>query len=259
MLRNVYRYSGGASGDAAAGDVKDVVAGGLYSFLQLPPSATAAETARVIFAKLAGLGIIVGSMGMKLPQIMRILEARSVLGLSLTANYFEVPLVSNGVIYHFKKGYPFSAYGENAFLLVQNLIVVALMWRYSAPPMKHRAMAAMTATFVALCVGTYSLPDRWQPLLVLSSTPLILLVTIPQILVNARQGHTGQMSAITVALKLGGSAIRLATTLIEIGVDRALLLNYGLGTVLNGVLMAQWYLMRDATQAAIEFKGEHSE
>ena len=53
------------------------------------------------------------------------------------------------------------------------------------------------------------------------------------------QGHTGRMSAITVFLKFGGSSMRLFTTLVEIGKDKALLAGYGLGATLNGVLMAQ--------------------
>jgi hypothetical protein len=53
------------------------------------------------------------------------------------------------------------------------------------------------------------------------------------------QGHTGTMSPVTAALKFVGSAIRLITTLIEIGKDKALLTSYGLGAALNGVLVAQ--------------------
>jgi hypothetical protein len=47
------------------------------------------------------------------------------------------------------------------------------------------------------------------------------------------------MSPVTAALKFVGSAIRLITTLIEIGKDKALLTSYGLGAALNGVLVAQ--------------------
>lgn len=57
------------------------------------------------------------------------------------------------------------------------------------------------------------------------------------------QGHTGYMSAITVFLKLGGSSMRLLTTLVEIGKDKALLTGYGLGASLNGILMAQVCVM----------------
>jgi hypothetical protein len=36
-------------------------------------------------------------------------------------------------------------------------------------------------------VASWSLPERLQPLLVLISTPLVVMVTVPQIIINAQQ------------------------------------------------------------------------
>ena len=63
-----------------------------------------------------------------------------------------------------------------------------------------------------------------------------------QIWQNYRNGGTGQLSFITVLLQFGGSAARVATTLIK-NFNMPDLLNYGLTAGLNGLVFAQvvWY------------------
>lgn len=70
------------------------------------------------------------------------------MGLSFAANYFEVPLISSSVIYHVKRKVPFSAYGENCFILAQNLLIVGLIWHYGN--VKFATKALLSALFVVV-------------------------------------------------------------------------------------------------------------
>lgn len=223
----------------------------LFKWLQMPPNSSGSEVAKMVASKACGLSIIAGSVFLKVPQIVKILEAKSVVGLSATSLYAEVPLVSSACIYHFLRRYPFSVYGENVFALIQNLIIILLLWKYSDPPVSSTTIISMTALFVGISWMSFLLPLRLQPILVYINTPLLALVTIPQIVLNAQQQHTGTLSGTTTLLKLAGCGMRLFTTLQEVGGDSALLFNYGLGFTMNGILALQWWMWRKASEAAL--------
>jgi len=55
---------------------------------------------------------------------------------------------------------------------------------------------------------------------------------------NYRNGHTGQLSAITIFLVFIGSMARIFTSIQETG-DPIVILNYVVSTVANGVIAAQ--------------------
>jgi hypothetical protein len=52
--------------------------------------------------------------------------------------------------------------------------------------------------FAAIFAGCYLLPDEHKHLVPLCNIPLIVLSRVPQIITNARNGHTGQVRAIAV-------------------------------------------------------------
>ncbi|CAN0070681.1 unnamed protein product, partial [Ectocarpus sp. 12 AP-2014] len=79
------------------------------------------------------------------------------------------------------------------------------------------------------------------------STPTILAVQLPQIWKNWRQKHTGELATLTVLLAFGGSSVRIATTIADLGGDPWLLFNYILGATSNATILAQIYLYRALT------------
>uniref|UniRef100_A0A7S4L975 Mannose-P-dolichol utilization defect 1 protein homolog n=1 Tax=Guillardia theta TaxID=55529 RepID=A0A7S4L975_GUITH len=192
---------------------------------------------QVMVSKFLGYGILVGSLFLQVPQLLRILLSRSVVGLSATARYSEVPINSSSVIYHFLLGYPLACYGENIVVLIQNLIVVALIWAWRTPRVPVREMLFCTLSFVVLCAAQLSLPKELLPWLIYVNIPFIFGSTVPQILANARQGHTGQLSILTCFLKLVGCCVRIFTTITQIGLDPGLLLGYFAGASMNLTLV----------------------
>ncbi|CAN0568670.1 unnamed protein product, partial [Laminaria digitata] len=74
-----------------------------------------------------------------------------------------------------------SAYGEILTILVQNLIVVLLLWRYMKNPPSSLGIAALISGFVATAVACAMLPKEYLVLLPLSNLPLIVLAKVPQV------------------------------------------------------------------------------
>jgi len=71
-----------------------------------------------------------------------------------------------------------------------------------------------------------------------SNLPLVLIGKLMQALKNYQNGHTGQLSAITALMLLGGSAARIFTSMRETG-DTLVVLIYVAATFANVVIMSQ--------------------
>ncbi|XP_059279375.1 mannose-P-dolichol utilization defect 1 protein homolog 2-like isoform X3 [Lycium ferocissimum] len=86
-----------------------------------------------LISKLLGYAIVAASTTVKLPQILKILRHKSVRGLSVVSFELEVIGYTIALAYCLHKGLPFSAFGEYAFLLIQAVILVAIIYYFSQP------------------------------------------------------------------------------------------------------------------------------
>lgn len=226
--------------------------------------------------RVAGYGIIAGSLGLKTPQIARVWQAKSLVGLAPASIYADVFLFATSVIYHILKRNPIRAYGESVVVLVQTMIMVALLWRYGGTDNDDAVLgkgeggsAAFSTTRAkklsspgggvlgrtAIVIGSVAaslacfqyLPERLWGLLVVVSTPTIFMVQVPQIAKNFRQRHTGELAGLTVLLAFIGSSIRIGTTIADLGGDPWLLFNYMLGASSNALMLFQMYIYRAKT------------
>ena len=75
--------------------------------------------AKLVISKVLGYGIVAGSLLVKLPQILKIAKAGSVAGLSGASINIEMLASTCSLAYYVGLGYPFSTWGENLFLCVQ--------------------------------------------------------------------------------------------------------------------------------------------
>lgn len=212
--------------------------------------------AQLLISKILGYCIFMGSFFLQMPQLLKIFRARSVTGISLSARYSEVPINSSTVIYHFLLGLPISTYGENVVVLVQNLLLVVAVWVYRKPRVPVSNMVLATAAFILLCVVQLNLPPSLLPLLIYLNIPFGIGSSLPQIIDNARQGHTGQLAMLTCLMKLAGCTIRLFTTVTQIGLDPGLLLSYATGAILNIILLVQGWIYRDETARVLAAEAE---
>ncbi|KAM3433797.1 hypothetical protein MY4824_005791 [Beauveria thailandica] len=185
-----------------------------------------------------GIGIIGASSIVKVPQILKLVSARSADGVSFLSYVLETSAYLITLAYNFRNGFPFSTYGETALILAQNVVISVLLLSYSN-------RAALAAVFVAVLGGAAGalFTDGVLDLKLLSylqagAGVLGVASKLPQILAIALQGGTGQLSAFTVFNYLAGSLSRIFTTLQEVD-DKLILYGFISGFALNAILAAQ--------------------
>ncbi|KAJ3894660.1 hypothetical protein GG344DRAFT_73813 [Lentinula edodes] len=204
------------------------------------------ECLKYSLSKALGIGIVVGGSVMKLPQLLLILRGRSARGLSLSAYILETLAYGINLSYSFRNMFPFSTYGENLFLTVQNILITFLIIFYT-PSLRHarrRRNAQLSYALLGLLVGILIVCYSSMPILAflqLSTLPLSLTSKVPQIRQNYRFQSTGQLSAFAVGSQVVGCLARLFTTATEVG-DWLVSAGFALALVLNGVLGVQLWI-----------------
>ncbi|PVF97804.1 mannose-P-dolichol utilization defect 1 protein [Serendipita vermifera] len=211
------------------------------------------HVADVVCLKLAiskglGIAIVLGGAIMKVPQLMLILKARHARGLSLPAFALETLAYLITLFYAYRNKYPFSTYGENLFLTIQNTLITLLIIYYFPTSQSHlttkraRSNRPIVGLAAAIAVVTsYTLlviPMSSLQLLQLGTVPISLFSKIPQISENYRNKSTGQLSVFAVASQVFGCAARLFTTATEMG-DSLVFAGFALAFVLNVILGLQ--------------------
>ncbi|KAH9851658.1 mannose-P-dolichol utilization defect 1 protein [Lenzites betulinus] len=206
---------------------------------------TDVECLKYSLSKGLGLGIVVGGSIMKVPQLLLIVSARSARGLSLTAYVLETLSYAITLAYSYRNQFPFSTYGENLFLTLQNVIITLLIVHYNPPP-ALAARPSLQRTIIGLqfviasTVALVTLPHSTIALFQLATLPLSLFSKLPQIRQNYRAQSTGQLSAFAVISQVGGCLARLFTTATEVG-DPIVSAGFALALALNIILGVQMW------------------
>jgi mannose-P-dolichol utilization defect protein 1 len=205
-------------------------------------------------SKALGYAILLGAVGVKLPQLLNILKAGTVAGLSSSAYICELLCYTIFGVYNMRKGYAFSTYGENVFMSMQNL---ALMYCFAVFPAAIGATPSITnsgakvmATLAGLVVygsvvaGLYtsiepgSSTSTFEMAIIAAPNLLILFARLPQIGNNFSCKSTGVLSVITQILNTVGCLARMFTTIQEVD-DMAILATACLSFFLNFIILGQ--------------------
>ncbi|KAG9315309.1 hypothetical protein JVU11DRAFT_4448 [Chiua virens] len=193
-----------------------------------------------------GLGIVVGGSIMKVPQLMLILSAQSARGLSLPAYVLETLAYAITTVYSYKNDFPFSTYGENFFLTLQNTLITFLIVYFPSTPLRKAQntagrLAVTVVGTIASAVVLYAVPKESLAFLQLATLPLSLFSKLPQIMQNARSRSTGQLSTFAVVAQIAGCLARLFTTATEVG-DVIVTAGFALALILNIVVGVQMWM-----------------
>jgi len=86
-----------------------------------------------------------------------------------------------------------------------------------------------------------------------ANIPMILLGKLIQIMTNFRNGHTGQLSAVTCFLLSLGAIARIFTSVQETG-DNIVILTYVCSSVVNTIIALQVILYWNRTSEATSLK-----
>jgi mannose-P-dolichol utilization defect protein 1 len=206
-------------------------------------------------SKVLGLGIVVAGSIVKLPQLLKLVNSKSGEGLSLSGYILETAAYIITLAYNFRLKFPFSTYGETAFIAVQNILILHLILHYTG---KTPYALAVIGGFAALAIPLFSanvVSYRHLQILQGLSIPLSLASKVPQIVTNFRNGSTGQLSAFTVFNYLAGSAARVFTTMTEVN-DPVILGGFVASVALNAILALQMVLYWNKSSPAPVVKVE---
>ncbi|XP_057711450.1 mannose-P-dolichol utilization defect 1 protein-like [Corythoichthys intestinalis] len=192
---------------------------------------------KILLSKVVGSVIILGSMLVKVPQIAKILGAKNAEGVSFLSLLGELFAITGSLAYSFANGFPFSAWGEALFVMFQTVTIGFLVQHYGG----RSCIGALFLLLYSITLALLLSPLAPAPLLAAmqaSNMPAIIISRVIQAAVNLRNGHTGQLSALTVTILFAGSLARIFTSVQETG-DTLLVVTYVVSVIANGVIVAQ--------------------
>ncbi|XP_061664783.1 mannose-P-dolichol utilization defect 1 protein-like isoform X2 [Syngnathoides biaculeatus] len=201
---------------------------------------------KTLLSKGLGTVIILGSMLVKLPQIVKLLAAKSAEGVSFPSLLGELLAITGSLAYAVAHGFPFSAWGEALFVLLQTLAVGFLVLRFRGRT-GAGALFLLVYTGVLLVLLSPPVPLSALAALQASNMPAVIVSRVIQAATNLRNGHTGQLSALTVAILFAGSLARIFTSVQETG-DTLLVVTYVVSVACNGLIAAQVLYYRKPTK-----------
>lgn len=216
---------------------------------------------QLAISKALGTAIITAASIVKVPQLIKLAQSQSAAGLSFTSYLLETASFTITLAYSVRNNFPFSTFGETAFIAIQDVAIGALILLYSG---RSAGAAAFIAVIAAAGYALF-LPEvvDMGSLKYLQAGAGILGIAskIPQIWTVYQEGGTGQLSAFAVCVDveffsrsilrsrtdiighkvfnyLAGSLSRIFTTLQEVD-DPLILYGFIAGFILNAVLAGQ--------------------
>jgi mannose-P-dolichol utilization defect protein 1 len=205
-----------------------------------------------LISKSLGYLIVIFSITLKLPQIWNMRQIKSDRGLSYLTMYTEIFIYLFCFLYGYRKGNPFSTYGENVFILIQSLFIILLCWKYgqksSTINKLFRAIFMILLALITIkCVDGKGIPEYVWTILATSPIPLSSIGRMSQIFVSFREKDTGSLSSITYLLGFLGSITRIFTTYTETG-DKIIIATFVYGAFLNLIILIQIVMYGDKSR-----------
>ncbi|KAM9836920.1 mannose-P-dolichol utilization defect 1b [Aulostomus maculatus] len=192
---------------------------------------------KIVLSKGLGIGIILGSVMVKLPQILKLMAAKSAEGLSFKSVLLELLAISGTMAYSITNKFPFSAWGEALFLMLQTVAIGFLIQHYGGRTSRGLLFTAVYFTLLVLLLSPVT-PMSVVTTMQASNMPAVIISRLIQAATNYRNGHTGQLSAISIFLLFAGSLARIFTSLQETG-DSLMALTYVISSCCNAVITLQ--------------------
>lgn len=212
---------------------------------------------KATISKLLGYSIILGAMLVKVPQIQKIVKSGSAVGISFTSLLLELFAITSMLSYSYAKDFPFSNWGDSFFLMVQVVIMCCLVLHYNG-----KAYIAFLFTIGYLSI-LFVLTSGITPVTVLAALqagniPAVVIAKLIQAAECVKNGHTGQLSAITFFLTFFGALARIFTSIQETG-DNIVIFTYCVSSTVNGIISFQivWYWK--ATEAYLKLESKKKE
>lgn len=184
---------------------------------------------------------------------MKIVDKKSVRGLSVTAFELEVVGYTISLAYCLHKKLPFSAFGEIAFLLIQALILMGCIYYFSKPLSVSAWVRVVVYFALAPALFAGKIDGLVFEALYASKHLIFLSARVPQIWKNFRGKSTGQLSFLTCLMNLGGSMARVFTS-VQVNAPFSMIMGIILAVFTNGIIMSQILLYRVKEEKQVDAK-----
>ncbi|XP_071370623.1 mannose-P-dolichol utilization defect 1b [Centroberyx affinis] len=201
-----------------------------FNFLDVP-------CLKIVLSKGLGIGIILGSVMVKLPQILKLMGAKNAVGLSFNSVLLELLAITGTMAYSIANNFPFSAWGEALFLMLQTVTIGFLIQHYGGRTGRGLLLTFMYFGLLAVALSPVT-PMSVVTTMQASNMPAIIIGRLIQAATNFHNGHTGQLSAVSVFLLFAGSLARIFTSVQETG-DSLMALTYVISSSCNGIIALQ--------------------
>jgi uncharacterized protein with PQ loop repeat len=157
------------------------------------------ECTSLAISKALGIGIVGASGIVKVPQILKLIRSRSSAGVSFVSYALETASLLITLSYGVRNQFPFSTYGESAFIAAQDVLVGVLVLTYAGRSAAAAAFVAVVAASIyTLLVDTTLIDGQTMAYLQAGAGALGVASKVPQILTIWQEGGTGQLSAFAV-------------------------------------------------------------
>lgn len=209
---------------------------------------------KMMISKTLSYGIIAGSLLLKVPQILKILAAKSGKGISIMSELMMIVALFGSMSYGYTKQFPLSSYGDVYFLYIQSIIILMLVLAFEGSYL-IALLSLTTIGGASFLLFTNAIPIDIILTLNAANIGLTCMSKLNQAFLNFRNGSTGALSAITLMLQFLGGVARIFTSIQETG-DFNLILTYAITSVANFILVFQlfYYWNSDAKAAKKQAK-----
>lgn len=234
---------------------------------------------KLAVSKVLSLAIVAASSVVKVPQMIKLINSGSAEGVSFVGYLLETASLMVTLVYNVRNKFPFSSFGETAFIVIQNVAICFLVLEYSGKGNMGTMLIAALAGTGFLLFNSDIVSAELLQYLQMGAGAVAALSKLPQIIAIFREGGTGQLSAFTVSHTLVyflvearntstndvlpiqvfsylfGSLSRIFTTLQEVP-DKVILYSFIAGFALNAVLALQMvaYWKAPASKQTTEHK-----
>jgi mannose-P-dolichol utilization defect protein 1 len=195
---------------------------------------------REVLSPLLGMVITFAAIFLQAPQIYACYTAKSCKGLAPASLYASSLSPLSFTIYSIRKGNAIHSWLENLILMVQNIVLVIMLWNYASPSIPRNTIYSICACFPLLVAMCFSIPDEYEYILPLMNIPFLMASRLPQLVANYRQGGTGTLSPIPLFLVAVGALVRIFTTVQTVGMDWSVISTYLCSSSLASLTLLQY-------------------
>ncbi|KAG5844047.1 mannose-P-dolichol utilization defect 1 protein-like isoform X1 [Anguilla anguilla] len=201
-----------------------------FNFLYVP-------CLNIVLSKVLGIWIMLGTVVVKLPQIYKLLKAGSAEGLSFMSAVLELFAITGSMVYCISLNFPIGAWGETLFIVIQNLTIGFLIQHFGGSTLRGVGFILIYCCLLSLLISPLT-PRSVAMAMQSSYMPAVIISQLIQSGTNYHNGHTGQLSAVSVFLLFFGSLARIYVSAQETG-DSLMTLTCVIASCCNAVIAGQ--------------------